>query len=724
MKYSNSLYRLLAIALMSFVFLLNGCDDSSGGGSSSETDGQSADTTDDTADSGSDGDDDDGDTGDDSTDTGGNDDGDDNTGPATYTVGGQVIDLTEGQVQVRLETDGQMNLNYVLTESGSFTFEASWLEELSEGDAYSVTLLSEPDNLQCSLVNASGVVAGANVDDIELRCFPAINARAVNRNQFVELTWVNLGDYSGVDTEWCESTTMLSDGFDSCQADGGSLELNPTTTHTLDPASNNTDYWFELAVRAGDHQVTRTVTARPEDPDAPTSQSATQATGTPSQVALWNGTAVSAAGHRVLFNNGTQAGGWHYAFPTNTEVETVYFEPASEAVYFVIKPNVGLGHDNNDPRELWRTDGTDNGTWKVAGRSDFGFASPTTRFRGMAASDDQMAFVPSNGLYVVDNSAADNYRQIGGVTAHNPGLGSSFNTIPMLGVDGGILFTGYLDGEDETDARLLKLLADDTIEEVHGDHDYERLIGNLRLRQDTLTFTAAVSVADSTDDDYATTLWQVDGGEVKALFDPRTPANGGAGFRGALSPTVTQSNTVYFYTRPWDASAGEFSERWQLGYFDGDTAELIWDDALLGDGWVNDFNDSALLQYRRSAAVGDSLLFLAPASGTGNVGSGRMWVMYDPATDEFSQVSVGGELRFGRNANQVIQAEEKTDGTWFVHGYDTYPAIAYEVIHLTEDGSNTFVLGDGLSFSQISLLPTDGERLWFRNPNLYRVLAD
>lgn len=641
----------------------------------------------------------------------------DPTDPGTYTIGGTASLLSDDPIRIYMRYQGDpVPYQIILAESGEFRFSNV---PIPDGRTYELYLdPSNPETTQCSLLNTEGSIQGSDIDDVDLLCIPEIKAHALNQSQFVELHWTNVDDYSDLTTELCKTNAALSVEFDDCAVEGNLL-LNPDQTLTIDPAINNANYWFELAVRSDDHILTKTVTARPESPTAPTSQSITKATGLPESIALWKDTAVSAVGSSILFNNGTEHGGWTYNFP-GFEIESNYLVTKGDTLYFVMRPE-STGTINNQthyPRELWRTDGTPDGTFRI-----YKASTSNTQFRNITASEDYVVFVVNSDLYVVDETVEENHKRISSVNANNIGAGfQGVNSVPLMAVDDGVIFTGYLNTEGSNETRLLKLTNDQNIEEVHGAYSYESFISIVGLYDKELYFTARTSVSDPGGDQITNVLWRVKDGESEALFNPGIPATSEEGFREVLSPLLTRTGHVYFYTQPWDEATGKYIEDWRLAYYDGTTTELIWDEALLGQGWDNSSNDSAALQFRRSAAVGSSYVFLAPTRAQGNIGTGRMWVVYDPATESFEQLSVAGELRFGRSANLVIQAEEKSSGTWLIHGYNTNPPVPYEIIHLTEDDSNTFILEtNGLNIN--SLVTTTGERLWFRTPLLHRVLA-
>lgn len=184
MKLSLSPSRLLAILFMSGGMLLVGCNAESGG---DPTENASDATPGNNDGNGGSGDDETTDPGDGGT----TDPEDDDTADSeTYSISGEVIGLTNGSAQLQLRIPGQMNLNYIVNESGTFTFSSpqTSYSDPTEGDSYTIELLSTPDGFQCSLINASGTVASTDITDVELFCIPEINARAVNRSEFVELT--------------------------------------------------------------------------------------------------------------------------------------------------------------------------------------------------------------------------------------------------------------------------------------------------------------------------------------------------------------------------------------------------------------------------------------------------------------------------------------------------------------------------------------------------------
>ena len=93
----------------------------------------------------------------------------------SYTVGGTVTGLVPGNtIHLRLEDDPEAYQDYYLdvTSNGSFTFE----ETFTDGTEYVVYIdgVENEEPFQtpqtCTIANASGIIDGSSVDDIEISC--------------------------------------------------------------------------------------------------------------------------------------------------------------------------------------------------------------------------------------------------------------------------------------------------------------------------------------------------------------------------------------------------------------------------------------------------------------------------------------------------------------------------------------------------------------------------
>lgn len=90
---------------------------------------------------------------------------------ATFTIGGTVVGLADGKRLV--VANGAVQA--ALERNGRFTLQSG----VSDGTAYTVTILGHPEGQICVVRNGNGVVRGADVADIEILC----------ENRYVRLSW-------------------------------------------------------------------------------------------------------------------------------------------------------------------------------------------------------------------------------------------------------------------------------------------------------------------------------------------------------------------------------------------------------------------------------------------------------------------------------------------------------------------------------------------------------
>lgn len=81
----------------------------------------------------------------------------------TFAVGGTVVGLAVGN-SVVLQNNGADDLT--IGANGAFVFDT----EIEDGEAYSVTVLTQPAGQTCVVSNGSGTISGAEVDDILVDC--------------------------------------------------------------------------------------------------------------------------------------------------------------------------------------------------------------------------------------------------------------------------------------------------------------------------------------------------------------------------------------------------------------------------------------------------------------------------------------------------------------------------------------------------------------------------
>jgi hypothetical protein len=83
----------------------------------------------------------------------------------TYTVGGNVSGLTAAGLVVQLNGAGNVSV-----ASGATAF--AFATALSSGQAFAVTINTQPTGLTCALANASGTIGSANVTNVAISCAP------------------------------------------------------------------------------------------------------------------------------------------------------------------------------------------------------------------------------------------------------------------------------------------------------------------------------------------------------------------------------------------------------------------------------------------------------------------------------------------------------------------------------------------------------------------------
>lgn len=103
-----------------------------------------------------------------------NDGGDSSSG--TYTIGGTV---TGANGNLTLENNGTDSL-----EVAGVSFE--FPTELEDGSDYNVTVAQPPEDQLCSVDSASGTVAGADVDDVEVLCRGTVRQLSGDQSEHME----------------------------------------------------------------------------------------------------------------------------------------------------------------------------------------------------------------------------------------------------------------------------------------------------------------------------------------------------------------------------------------------------------------------------------------------------------------------------------------------------------------------------------------------------------
>jgi hypothetical protein len=169
----------------------------------------------------------------------------------TYTIGGTISGIPKDD-QVMLQNNGNNNL--VLSVNGDFTFATP----LDDGSKYEVTVkktLTRP-YWKCTVQNATGTMAGSNVTDIAVDCYPEPVLQATAGIHKVKLIW-NADDFKELHANkvvfnLCRSQEMIPpDRFRDCQnLEGGVRKKRLDSPHNVLQLTNDITYWFQLQVMA------------------------------------------------------------------------------------------------------------------------------------------------------------------------------------------------------------------------------------------------------------------------------------------------------------------------------------------------------------------------------------------------------------------------------------------------------------------------------------------
>lgn len=90
-----------------------------------------------------------------------------------YSIGGAVTDLPSGTLERSLILQNNGADDLVITKNGAFTFS----RELIDGEPYAVTVRQHPVGKRCLVDFGSGSIEGADVTDIQVRCWNFCEAR-------------------------------------------------------------------------------------------------------------------------------------------------------------------------------------------------------------------------------------------------------------------------------------------------------------------------------------------------------------------------------------------------------------------------------------------------------------------------------------------------------------------------------------------------------------------
>ncbi len=127
-----------------------------------------------------------------------------NAGTTTYTVGGTVTGLIAGK-SITLQNNGGDDL--AITQDGSFVFSTS----LNDGDAYAVTISTQPSGGNCTISNDTGTISASNISNVTVICsFSGYLDVAFGNNGIVQVN--DPTGSSSLPSEYAEDVAVDSQG--------------------------------------------------------------------------------------------------------------------------------------------------------------------------------------------------------------------------------------------------------------------------------------------------------------------------------------------------------------------------------------------------------------------------------------------------------------------------------------------------------------------------------
>lgn len=164
----------------------------------------------------------------------------------TYTIGGTVSGLTGTVVLQNNAGDDES-----VSSNGSFTFDTS----LSDGAAYTVTVLTQPSGQTCTATNGSGTVASANVTNVSVTCTnddstpPVRSAGSPSGGQSAGTTQVTLS-LTTDENATCKYSTSAGTAYGS-MTDTFSTTGGTSHSSTISGLSNGNSYNYYVRCTDG-----------------------------------------------------------------------------------------------------------------------------------------------------------------------------------------------------------------------------------------------------------------------------------------------------------------------------------------------------------------------------------------------------------------------------------------------------------------------------------------
>lgn len=420
----------------------------------------------------------------------------------------------------------------------------------------------------------------------------------------------------------------------------------------------------------------------------------------------------SAGDHVLIPSPGEELGFWSTAGDADTAVrinivapegpayQTLRFSGSqtlrtAERFYFSVARSV-----SSAPLDLWVTDGTPGGTYRIVNTQAIGLANNSASLRYLAEFGDTIAFaarvseLDEDRVFVVDESAPDNVIQVPGL---QPFTGAARDRMRELG---GNLYVSSTAGGDRSLWRVDPGSFTATQVWSMGGTSTNRVApANLMTAGGILYFRAR--------DDSGFALWRLASGAngAERLHDPApTPPDEGS-MRGSTRLLAADSR-LYFFASQWDTSNPK-SPFWRndlrlatsLGT---PVSTATWWREDLGSGW-----NASTVSNDEFGTAGDRLIFKSPTTADG----GRQWWRTDGTEQGTQPIVIDGDTipapgqPFGTGATLT----EDENGVWISDVQDLGVSRRMFFIGST-DGQSFAVPGE---YNRVENFHAHAGRFWF-----------
>ncbi|MCB1179749.1 MAG: hypothetical protein KDK36_19380, partial [Leptospiraceae bacterium] len=155
----------------------------------------------------------------------------------SYSIGGSISGLTSAGLVLQNNSSDDLSVSQGASD---FTFSTS----VTIGDSYSITVKTQPINLECSITDGSGIISSANVTNVNINCINLTDPANWSYVQSTLLAQASLGSY-GSETATEISVANLptnSKWFGGVLAPNGKIYGIPRSSNdiiVIDPSSDS-----------------------------------------------------------------------------------------------------------------------------------------------------------------------------------------------------------------------------------------------------------------------------------------------------------------------------------------------------------------------------------------------------------------------------------------------------------------------------------------------------